>query len=133
MPFISAPILPRSSERLRSVAIDELEDLRSTISLTRVHPSDCGQRQVFVRLDGGPRIALVFGETVTMDVEPGSHMLFAHNTLFWKHVPFAIEPAEHLDFEVINSARWWTAGMVGVLGAAPLFLTVRLVNPSPLI
>ena len=103
------------------------DDLRSTIELRRLHPQDCEQRQVFVRLDGGERIALVFGDTVTMEVKPGSHMLFVHNTLFWKHVPFAIEPAEHLEFIIINSARWWTAGFVGVFGAAPLFLTVQQV------
>ncbi len=26
---------------------------------------------------------------------------------------------------MINRARWWTAGVVGVLGSAPLFLTVK--------
>lgn len=117
---------PSTSERLRDTALDDATDLQSTICLRREHTSDCGQRQIFVRLDDGPRIALVFGDTVTIEVQPGSHRLFVHNTLFWKRVPFAIEPAEHLEFELINSDRWWTAGVVGVLGAAPLFLTVRL-------
>jgi len=109
------------------------DDLRSTIELRRIHPSDCGQRQVFVRLDAGPRIALVYGDSVTIEVQPGRHELFAHNTLFRKRVPFAIEPAEHLEFVVINGARWWTAGVVGILGAAPLFLTVKQVPSSGLV
>jgi len=124
----TAPPLPRTSEHLHHAALDQLTNLGSTITLNRVHPSDCGQRQVFVRLDGGPRIALVFGESVTIEVQPGGHRLFAHNTLFRKHVTFAIEPAEHLEFDLVNSDRWWTAGFVGVFGAAPLFLTVRLVH-----
>jgi hypothetical protein len=123
-PTVLAPIRDRRADP-RTIAP---EDLRSTISLSRRHDSDCGQRQVFVRLDDGPRMALVYGQSVTIDVQPGLHVLSAHNTLFRKRLPFAIEPAEHLEFELINSGRWWTAGMVGVLGAAPLFLTVRQVS-----
>jgi hypothetical protein len=104
------------------------QDLRSTIRISRTHPRDCGQRQVFVRLDGGPRAALTYGQVTTVEVQPGRHLLFVHNTLFWKNVRFSIESGEHLEFVLINGARWWTAGMAGVLGAAPLFLTVRQVS-----
>jgi hypothetical protein len=107
------------------VWLDEIEDLRSTITISREHPTDCGQRQVFLRVDDGARVALVFGESFTTDLEPGRHRLRVHNTLMWKTIDFAIEPGEHLEFIVINSARWWTAGMAGVLGAAPLFLRVE--------
>jgi hypothetical protein len=127
----SVATLPsHARERRAEPGSDVIDDLRSTISLTRRHPSDCEQRQVFVRIDGGARIALVFGESVTVEVQPGRHLLFAHNTLFRKRVSFVIEAAEHLEFELVNSARWWTAGMVGVLGAAPLFLTVRQVRAT---
>lgn len=103
----------------------DLDDLRALITISRDHPEDCEQRQVFVRIDGGPRLALVFGQTVTIEVQPGAHHMHVHNTLMWKNLRFAIEPAEHLDFIVINRARWWTAGIVGVFGAAPLFLTIQ--------
>lgn len=128
MPLSGATLPGREHERRVEPGFDVDDDLRSTIGLTRRHPSDCGERQVFVRIDGGPRIALVFGESVTIEVAPGSHLLVAHNTLFRKRVPFAIEPAEHLEFELVNSARWWTAGVAGLLGAAPLFLTVRQIS-----
>jgi hypothetical protein len=94
------------------------------VTLSRHHPSDIGQRQVFARLDGGPRIALVYGDTFSAEVEPGRHHLRAHNTLFWKNIDFTIELGEHLEFIFINSGRWWTAGVVGFLGSAPLFLQV---------
>ena len=109
----------------RDVAPDELDDLRSTVTIGRTDQSDCGQRQIFARLDDHPRVTLVFGDSVTMEVLPGRHRLRVHNTLFWKTIDFAIEPAERLEFQVINRARWWTYGMAGVLGSAPLFLTVR--------
>jgi hypothetical protein len=128
MPTVSAAGPSRADERRADPRIDETDDLRATVSLTRRHPSDCGDRQVFARIDGGPRIALVFDQSVTVEVPPGRHVLSAHNTLFRKRVPFVIEPAEHLEFELINSARWWTPGMAGLLGAAPLFLTVRQIR-----
>jgi len=110
----------------REVDPGEVDDLRSTVTIGRTHPSDCGQRQIFARLDDHSRVTLAFGDSVTMEVLPGRHRLRVHNTLFWKTIDFAIEPAERLEFQVINTARWWTYGMAGVLGSAPLFLTVRM-------
>jgi hypothetical protein len=109
---------------MADAVLDDIEDLRSTITVSRDHPTDVGQRQVFIRIDGGERVALVFGESLTTELESGRHRLRVHNTLIWKTIDFVIEPGEHLEFIVINSGRWWTAGMVGVLGAAPLFLRV---------
>lgn len=100
------------------------DDLRTAVTISRTHPTDVGQRQVIVRLDDGPAAKLVFGDEMTIELQPGWHKLFVHNTLFWKTTRFAIEPGEHIEFIVINTARWWTAGMVGVLGSAPLFLRV---------
>ena len=114
----------RTSAAIEAAWPDELDDLRTVVTLSRDHPQDVGQRQVIVRLDGGPKISLLFGQSVTADVAPGQHLLRAHNTLFRKKVPFTIEPGEHLEFVLINSARWWTASMAGILGAAPLFLKV---------
>ena len=102
-----------------------LDDLRCLITFSRTHPSDCGQRQVFARLDGREQVALLYGDIVTLEVNPGRHRLRVHNTLFWKNREFSIEMGERLEFLMINSARWWTAGVVGVLGSAPLFLTVK--------
>src|SRR6185503_1130580 len=103
----------------------DLDDLRAMVTFDRRSPVDCGQRQIFVKLDDDHREVLLFGEAVTIDVPPGRHTLRVHNTLFWKKIPFAIEPGEHLEFQVINRARWWTYGMAGLLGAAPIFLIVR--------
>lgn len=111
-----------------ATALDEdfgaIEDLRSFVTISRTHPSDIRDRQVFVRLDD-KRATLVFGECFTDEVPPGSHHLRVHNTLMWKNIRFALEPGEHLEFLIINSGRWWTWGMAAVLGAAPLFLCVE--------
>lgn len=102
------------------------DDLRSFITISRADPRDIGDRQVFARLDGGTPIVLLFGESVTEEIRPGSHHLRVHNTLTWRNRTFAVEPGEHLEFSILNSGRWWTYGVAGVLGAAPLFLTVEI-------
>jgi hypothetical protein len=103
---------------------DGTDDLRSFVTISRSHPTDIGERQVFVRLDD-KRARLNFGESFTAELAPGAHHLRVHNTLVWKNVPFTLEAGEHLEFMIINSGRWWTWGIAGLLGSAPLFLRVE--------
>jgi hypothetical protein len=126
MPNLAA--VPAARESYARASDGLRDDLRSRLTFCRTHPSDCQQRQVFARLDDDERLTLVFGDEFTVDVEPGRHRLRVHNTLFWKTLTFSIEPGEHLECTIVNEDRWWTAGVAGVLGAAPLFLTVRLTS-----
>jgi hypothetical protein len=102
----------------------EADDLRTLVTAARTHPDDYRQRQVFVRIDERPRVALLFGESCTMELQPGAHVLRAHNTLFRKRITFQVEPGEHLEFQLINHAGVWLPAVVGLLGAAPLFLKI---------
>ena len=104
---------------------DADESLDCSVTLSREHPDDCGQRQVFARIDDDGRAVLVFGQSVTIEVKPGTHVLRVHNTLVWKKIEFTIEPGEHLGFTIINRSPGWAVGMAGILGWSPLFLTVR--------
>jgi hypothetical protein len=99
-------------------------DLRCRVTLSREHQADARQRQVLVRIDEGPTSALMFGDRITVEVDPGSHTLRANNTLFWKRVPFTIEPGEHLEFTLINKAGRLTLGLLAVIGVAPLYLEI---------
>jgi hypothetical protein len=119
------PSGPQRFTRAPDTSRGEVDDLRALVTLSRTQRSDCGQRQVVVRLDAGPRVKMLFGDSFTLEVEPGAHHLRVHNTLFWKNVWFTIEPGEHLDFLIRNEARWWTYSLVAVLGSAPLFLRVE--------
>jgi hypothetical protein len=105
--------------------IDELDDLRTFVTISRTHPSDVRQRQVIARLDGGDRMTLLFGDSVTLEVPAGEHKLRAHNTLIWKTVKFAVEPGEHLEFLVINKSPAWAFALLALLGAGPLFLKIE--------
>ena len=110
----------------RSAVESPADNLRSFVTFVRDDPSDCGDRQVFVRIDGDRRLVLAFGDAIEIEVQPGLHHFRIHNTLFWRHVRIGIEPGERLQCRIVNSARWWTAGVVGILGAAPLFLSVHM-------
>jgi hypothetical protein len=104
---------------------DELDDLRTFVTISRTHKSDARQRQVIARLDGGDRITLLYGDSVTVEVPAGEHKLRAHNTLVWRTVKFAVEPGEHLEFVVINRSPAWAYAMLALLGAGPLFLSIE--------
>jgi len=112
-----APDTPRS--------IGELEELRTLVTITRRHPRDFGERQVYVRLDDGPRVAMLFGQSFTVEVKPGAHELRAHNTLMWKTVRFHVEAGEHLEFHLINRGGRLTYPVAALLGSAPLFLSIE--------
>jgi len=103
-------------------AIDH--DLRTIITIARTHRDDVGQRQVFVQIDSGPRRPLRFGETLTEQVDPGTHRLRVHNTLVLKTVNFAVESGEHLEFMVVNHCGPIWQGIAAVLGSAPMFLRI---------
>ena len=113
------------SRRQLDPNLDVSDSLDCSVTLSREHPEDCGQRQVFARLDDHVRAVLTFGQSVTLEIQPGAHVLRVHNTLVRKRIEFTIEPGEHLGFTIINRAPKWAAGMAGVLGWAPLFLSIR--------
>lgn len=51
-----------------------------------------------------------------------------HNTLVWKTIDFTLRPNEHLFFEAVNRAGPGTWLMQLVLGAGPLYVTLRRMN-----
>ena len=63
--------------------------------------------------------------SVSRDVEPGPHVLRVSNTLVWKTVEFVAGPGEQIFFEVINRAGFLTYPMLMILGAGPLYVTIR--------
>ena len=86
---------------------------------------DVQQRQVIVSVDDGPKATLLYGDSASWNVSPGSHVLKANNTLVWKKVPFAAEPGERVEFLVANRASRFTLGFLTLMGVAPLYLTIE--------
>jgi len=95
------------------------------VTLSRTDATDVGQREIFARIDDAPTRRLLFGESYSEDVAPGSHELRANNTLFWKRVTFTIEPGESIEFALINRGGAFAIGLLALLGVAPLSLTIE--------
>jgi hypothetical protein len=101
----------------------------ATITVRRQSKEDVGYREIFVLLDGERIGILQHGDTLTRDVEPGTHQLQAHNTLFKKTLEFTLGVGEHASFTAVNRAGWGTysvwAFWIGFLGAGPFYLTLE--------
>ena len=99
----------------------------AVLTVARNDPADIQQRQLIVTLDGQRLGQLLFGETLTHEILPGPRRLRISNTLFWKTIRFVAKPGEDVRFEAVNRAGRLTYPMMVVMGAGPLYLTVRRV------
>jgi hypothetical protein len=95
------------------------------LTIRRQSPDDIQQREIFISLDGAEFAILRYGDSVTREVEAGSHELRVHNTLFRQRRVLQVSPGEHLRFHVVNRPGWGTYALMSVLGAGPLYLSVE--------
>jgi hypothetical protein len=95
------------------------------VTVSRVDERDVQQRQIYARVDDTAQRTLMFGDSFTIEVEPGEHRLKTNNTLYWKTVPFTVEAGEHAEFVLINVSSKMSFGFLALLGAGPLKLIVE--------
>lgn len=95
------------------------------ITVARTSDKDVRIRQLVVSIDGKQAGTLLFGESITQELEAGPHRLRVHNTLVWKTLDLELGPGEHARFNAINKAGFGTYSMVGLLGAGPLYVSLR--------
>jgi hypothetical protein len=100
----------------------------SSVTIARTADHDVRQRQLVITLDGERLGELMFGESIERDVAPGPHKLRVSNTLVWKTLEFDVKPGEQVRFEAINRAGLLTYPLLVLLGAGPLYVTVRRVG-----
>jgi hypothetical protein len=108
---------------------------KSTLTVRREGAADVGYREIYLSLDGESLGVLFYGQTITKEIEPGPHVLKAHNTLVRKSVDFVIEPGQHARFLALNRPGWGAhstfALIIGFLGAGPLYLTLSREEDGP--
>jgi hypothetical protein len=95
----------------------------AVITVRRNAPQDVRVRQIYVSIDGKPVAELLFGQSLTTEIEPGPHRLRANNTLVWKTLDCQLEPGEHATFTVVNRPGPGTYAMLSLLGTGPIYLT----------
>ena len=100
------------------------------LTIHRTSDEDCRDRQVIFSLDGARIAELLYGQTVTLDIPPGPHRLRANNTLVWRTVEFVAPAGTHVHFTCINWAPSWMYFMIGLVGVAPLFVTLKPGQPQ---
>ena len=131
------PAADSSLETLEAILDTQIDDVEywerlwemrpASVTVTRNASSDFQQRQLIVYLDDERLGDLMFGETISRDINPGPHRLRVSNTLVWKTVNFDVKPGEQVRFEAINRAGTLTYPMLLIIGAGPLYVTLRRV------
>ncbi len=104
-------------------AIDRLRP--ASVTVTRTSEEDFKSRQLIVWIDGERVADLLWGDSITRDLEAGPHRIRVSNTLVWKTVHFDVRPGQQVFYEAINRPGWGSLPMLVVLGAGPLFVTLR--------
>ncbi len=103
----------------------ELDQFPASVTVTRTSEEDFKSRQVVVSIDGEHTATLLWGDSITKDLEPGPHRMRIHNTCVWKTIEFTLAAGQQAFFEVINRPGFGTVGMMVLLGVGPLYLTIR--------
>ena len=97
----------------------------ASVTITRTAESDFKSRQLVVHIDGRRVAELLWGDSVTHELQPGRHRVRVHNTLVWKTIEFNLAPGEQLFFEAINRTGPGTFVMLVAFGVGPLYVTLR--------
>ena len=105
--------------------LDDSELFPATVTVTRTSESDFKSRQLIVWVDGERVATLLWGDSVTTELQPGPHRVRVSNTLVWKTVTFDLQPGEQVFFEAINRTGPGTYTMLVLLGAGPLYVTLK--------
>ena len=97
----------------------------SSVTVSRTSDDDFKARQLVIWIDGEKIGDLMFGETFSRDVAPGKHTLRVSNTLVWKTVSFDVKAGDQVRFLVVNRAGRLSYPMLVLLGAGPLYVSIK--------
>ena len=101
------------------------ELLPASVTITRTSESDYKSRQLIVSIDGARVATLLWGDSFTCELTPGPHRLRVSNTLVWKHMEFTLRPGEQAFFEAINRMGPGSIFVTMILGAGPLYVSLK--------
>jgi sarcosine oxidase gamma subunit len=102
---------------------EEVNPATATLTVSRTAPNDVRVRQIYISIDGQSVAELLYGQSFSTDLAPGSHRLRANNTLVWTTVDLDLKPGEHARFNVVNRPGFGTFTMLTLLGGGPIYLT----------
>ena len=100
-------------------------ETQTRLTIHRTSEQDVQQRQVIFSLDGKQVAELLYGQTFTCEIPPGTHRLRANNTLVWKTVEFLAPAGTHVHFTCINYPPRGLIYMLAIFGVSPLFVALK--------
>jgi hypothetical protein len=100
------------------------------VTVSRTSPEDVQQRQIIVKLDGQRLGELMYGETLSKDIEPGHHRLQVDNTWNWKNMDFTVASGEHARFLTLSRGGRFTWFLVGTIGVGPMYVSVERISDA---
>lgn len=106
-------------------SLPQTEARQALVTISRKSSEDVHQRQVIVKLDGEHKGDLLFGDSLTLAVEPGHHKLQVDNTWNWKTVEFDAVEGEHLRFKTINRTGHWGWFLLSAIGVGLIFVSLE--------
>ena len=101
------------------------EVLPATVTITRTSERDVKSRQMIVWLDDVRVATLLWGDSITCDLQPGPHRIRVSNTLFWKTAEFTVQAGEQVFFEAISHMGPGSVFLMMMLGVGPLYVTLE--------
>jgi hypothetical protein len=101
----------------------------SHLTISRHSPEDVQNRPVIIKLNGERIATLMYGQSVSREIEPGRHSLLIDNTWEKKKLEFELFPGSDASFQVINKAGRLTNFMVALIGSGPLYVEIRRDSP----
>jgi hypothetical protein len=119
------------STALPSAKANESGSIGTQITVLRNSSEDTQTRQIIVYLDGENRGELMYGDSMTLDVAPGAHVLGVDNTWNRKDLPIVVRPGEDLRFVTKSSAGKFVWFLLGFLGAGPMRVSIEPLPSRP--
>jgi len=92
----------------------------ATLTVNRNSPDDAQQREINIYLDGDSIAELMYGQTISKEIAPGTHTLVVDNTWNKKTFEFTAADNEEVSFLAQNTAGSFSQFLLGIFGAGPL-------------
>ena len=101
------------------------------ITIIRNSSEDTQTRQIIVSLDGQNQGELMYGDSMTLKVTPGAHVLRVDNTWNRQNLAIEVHPGDDLQFVTKSSAGKFVWFLLGFLGAGPMHVSIEPLPSRP--
>jgi hypothetical protein len=101
------------------------------VTIFRNSPDDTQTRQIIIYLDRQNQGELMFGDSIALDVTPGTHVLRVDNTWNRKELEIDVRAGDDLQFVTKSSAGKFAWFLLGFIGAGPMHVSIEPLPSRP--